>query len=320
MNNPLVSVIIPNFNRADVIMRAVGSALRQTHSELEVIVVDDASSNAAEMAASLKSIEDSRVQMIRHEVNQGGAAARNTGVAAARGDCIAFLDSDDEWLPEKIEKQLQNASQQTDDKWLIYSQSGVLTTQGSEVRRGVMPMLGIRPDEAIGDYLFAGRGWLQTSSMLLPTKLARECLFNPALRRHQDYDFLLRLEAQGCRFLMVPEPLVVVHWEDLHQSARGLDPESSLRFLDEYEKFLSPKARSGFVYSQIVSRLLGAGRRGKALGYAARHIKPWHLSLVQHVSLISGLIFGDARISRYLARIKRGLTPGRTSRPYPHSS
>jgi len=102
MDNLLVSVIIPTFNRASRCRKAVESALGQTHWNLEIIVVDDGSNDNTQQI--IKGI-DPRVRYIRQE-NAGVSAARNTGLDAARGDFIALLDSDDTWLPWKVEAQL----------------------------------------------------------------------------------------------------------------------------------------------------------------------------------------------------------------------
>lgn len=302
MSQKCVSVIIPCFNRGEVVARAIMSVLQQTHADFEVIIVDDASTDGGDLARIIREIGDPRVKLVKHERNAGGGAARNTGVANAVGDYVAFLDSDDEWFPNKLEKQMAMARNQADANWLIYTQSEVITMQTSGRQRSIMPLQGINAGQAVGDYLFAGRGWLQTSSMLLSVDLAKKCFFNPALRRHQDYDFLLHLEAQGCRFQMVDEPLVVVHWEDMHQTSRGLNPQRSLDFLRDYHGFLSSRARSGFVYHQIVSRLLREKRRREALEILVSHVRLWHLRPASLVTLFSEFLFGDARLAVSVAK------------------
>ncbi|HOC97311.1 MAG TPA: glycosyltransferase family 2 protein, partial [Candidatus Pacearchaeota archaeon] len=100
-----VSVIIPTYNGSNTILRAVHSVLNHTYSNFELIVVDDCSKdNTFEV---VKSIEDERVKVLRHRNNKGGSAARNTGIKEAKGEYIAFLDDDDEWLSEKVEKQVK---------------------------------------------------------------------------------------------------------------------------------------------------------------------------------------------------------------------
>lgn len=102
---PLVSVIVPTFNRAYCLARTVDSALAQTHTGIEVIIVDDGSTDGTAEMVQLRYAGDSRVRYL-HQANGGVSHARNTGIAAANGSFIAFLDSDDVWKPWKIELQL----------------------------------------------------------------------------------------------------------------------------------------------------------------------------------------------------------------------
>ena len=102
--SPLVSVIIPTHNRADLVPLAIQSVLQQTYTNLECIVVDDASTDNTE--ETVRTIIDERIIYLRHENNKHASAARNTGIKYARGEFIAFLDDDDEWLPTKLEKQV----------------------------------------------------------------------------------------------------------------------------------------------------------------------------------------------------------------------
>lgn len=101
---PRVSVVIPAYNRAGSITRAMESVLGQSFTDLELLVVDDASRDATVDIASR--ISDPRVRIMRNLINLGAAGARNIGVAAARGEWVAFQDSDDEWLPQKLARQL----------------------------------------------------------------------------------------------------------------------------------------------------------------------------------------------------------------------
>src|SRR6185437_6540351 len=99
-----ISVIIPLYNRREEIGRAIASALRQSRAPHEVVVVDDASRDGS--ADAVAALGDTRIRLLRHEQNRGAAAARNTGIEAATGEWIALLDSDDEWEPEKLARQL----------------------------------------------------------------------------------------------------------------------------------------------------------------------------------------------------------------------
>jgi glycosyltransferase involved in cell wall biosynthesis len=100
----LVSVVLPTFNRAGTILRAVRSVLDQTHADLELVVVDDGSVDRTEEIVGGES--DPRIRYIKLDRNRGQSVARNVGIRASRGALIAFQDSDDAWLPQKIERQL----------------------------------------------------------------------------------------------------------------------------------------------------------------------------------------------------------------------
>jgi len=104
LKNPLVSVIIPTFNRQETISRAIRSCLSQSYQETELIIIDDCSSdNTTEI---VKGFKESRIRYFLHANNSGPAAARNTGLRNVKGEFVAFLDSDDEWLPDKVLQQL----------------------------------------------------------------------------------------------------------------------------------------------------------------------------------------------------------------------
>ena len=101
---PLVSVIIPTYNRKHVLTKAIQSVINQTYQSLELLIIDDGSTDGTEKA--VKEFSDSRIRYFRYECNMGVAAARNVGVKEATGEYIAFLDSDDEWLEKKTAAQI----------------------------------------------------------------------------------------------------------------------------------------------------------------------------------------------------------------------
>ncbi|MDD4616190.1 MAG: glycosyltransferase [Alphaproteobacteria bacterium] len=109
MLRPFISVVIPAYNSAKSITRAIESAQKQKDVDVEIIVVDDASTDStAEVVRNLQK-NDSRIRLISHDTNKQVGQARNTGIEAAKADWIAFLDADDEWLPEKLIKQFREA-------------------------------------------------------------------------------------------------------------------------------------------------------------------------------------------------------------------
>ncbi|MGI9434807.1 MAG: glycosyltransferase family 2 protein, partial [Geminicoccaceae bacterium] len=145
--DPLVSVVIPVFNRASTIAGAVESCLAQTYPHFEIILVDDGSSD--DIGSAVRSFADTtadatKIRLVRHAHNQGVSAARNTGVREAKGVYVAFLDSDDAWLPQKLERQVAEALAQDNDHFLCGTLTRVVSDKaGDRVRPRRRPVPGI---------------------------------------------------------------------------------------------------------------------------------------------------------------------------------
>lgn len=182
-NNPTVSVIIPTYNRAHLIGRAIQSVLNQTYQDFEIIVVDDGSTDNTDEV--VKDFGDERIGYIRHKGNKGGAAARNTGIRAAKGEYIAFLDDDDEFLPNKIESLLPPLQASDDTVGLVYSKVHIIESEGKSM---YFPEKGLSGD--IFEEYLAGP-FFQTNSTLI--KRDAIALFDESLPRWQDADFHLRI-------------------------------------------------------------------------------------------------------------------------------
>jgi glycosyltransferase involved in cell wall biosynthesis len=120
-NKPAVSVILPTYNRSKTLERAINSVLKQTYSELELIIVDDASTDNTEEIVNAFMNRDGRVKYIKHSSNTGPAGARNTGIKMASGRYIGFQDSDDEWMPDKLEKQVKILDDSPSDTGMVYT-------------------------------------------------------------------------------------------------------------------------------------------------------------------------------------------------------
>lgn len=204
---PLVSVVIPNYNRQAELQRAVDSVIAQDYRPLEVIVVDDASTEP--ISLDLHPERAGLVRWVRLEHNGGGATARNAGIDAARGELVAFLDSDDVWVPEKLSRQVAAWLADGAPADAVYYCQLVLDRGYEQL---VLPPRAMAPDETVGDYLFPWRGnLLQTSTLLMHRDLAARVRFTDGLRIHQDIDFCLRLQLAGAAFRLLAEPLARWH-------------------------------------------------------------------------------------------------------------
>ena len=251
---PLVSVVIPTYNRADLIMRAINSVRSQSYSNIEIIAIDDCSpDNTAEVVQGIK---DDRLTYYRHNTNQGGSAARNTGIEKAKGEYIAFLDSDDVWLPQKLALQLEAIALATDDNPVV-SYTKFQKSDRVFYQPSVLPRRGKQPQETIADYLWLGGGETLTSTLLVSRSLATSYLFPTHLHKHQDLDFVLGLESQGATFIFVPQVLTIWHNEPRgDRISRRTNYQISLDWIESHREQISKRAYQGFLLKEVVPKML----------------------------------------------------------------
>jgi glycosyltransferase involved in cell wall biosynthesis len=220
---PQVSVIIPTCNRAQFLPTAIRSVLRQTFSDFEVVVVDDASDDC--VGQLVKSFNEDRIRFIRHNSRRGGAAARNTGIRNSCGDYIAFLDDDDEWYPEKLARQMELLLRAHHKVGAVYSGYLVVDRDTGRVcRRRIPSERGDLQQKLLEDNPIGG-----TSSMLVKRScLEKVGLFDETLASFQDRDLWIRISREF-HFDYVREPLLnyFLHsekvWTNLEALHRGLE-------------------------------------------------------------------------------------------------
>jgi len=250
----LVSVVIPTINRPKLLLRAIDSVLRQTHQEIEVIVVVDGPD--PDTVSAVRAVNDPRLQLIVNPQSLTAAGARNAGADHARGEWIAFLDDDDEWLPSKLERQIAFASGHPPA--LLSCLSRVVTPTATYV----LPQVIFDNSGPIDEYLFdrrsllGGCNFIQTSSYLLPRALFDKVRFDPD-SAHDDWGFLLQLSKQaGARIETVPEELVILYFEEQRPSftSRSWSWEHSLRYLDKIQPIITPRAYSGYCLGVVGER------------------------------------------------------------------
>ena len=198
----LVSVIIPTHNRSKYIERAIASVLAQTYADLEAIVVDDGSEDDTVRVVEAYARKDSRIRLIEHDKRKGAQAARNTGIFAAAGKWIAFLDSDDEWLHDSLASRLRVA--ENGNLQVVHSECYVIKEASTQLRRyGLPPLEG-----------FVYKSLLQKPGTFFPALLvAKKCferigLLDENIVSYQEWDASIRL-AKYYRFGFVPEPTFV---------------------------------------------------------------------------------------------------------------
>ena len=209
---PGVSVVIPSYNRLRSLPRALQSVLRQTFEDIEVIVVDDCSTDGT--WDYLQTIHDPRLRIIRHETNKGGGAARNTGIKAARAPLIAFQDSDDEWLVTKLATQVEEYERVNSPEYGAIYCAKITNGEG---RFGVygprevqyMPLPGYERTSGDISRELVRRAMISTQTLMVRKDLLEQIGgFDETLKLGQDWDMTTRL-ARVTKFLFVDKPLAL---------------------------------------------------------------------------------------------------------------
>lgn len=272
-----VSVIIPTYNRAQLVSRAVGSVLQQTFADHEIIVVDDGSRDHTPRA--LRPFGNG-IRYLAHEANRGVSAARNTGIRASTGELIAFLDSDDYWFARKLETQTAYLSE--------HPQVGACQTEEIWIRCGRRVNPALRHRKPSGDIFRPSleRCLVSPSAVMLRRSVFEEVgLFDEDLPACEDYDLWLRV---ACRHAvdLLPRPLVVKEGGRQDQlSARyaGMD-RFRIRALCKLlgRETLNPAQREAalrVLAAKCRIYALGCSKRGRPIEGAFYRALPERLSL-----------------------------------------
>lgn len=255
---PAVSIIIPTFNRADTIEASIRSVLQQTFQDFELIVVDDASTD--DTVATVSAIEDRRLTLVRAAANGGGARARNLGLQHTTAPLVAFQDSDDFWLPDKLASQVRKVTEAGPGCVGTFCSFIYLTG----TRAALLPAVAEIPAEDVPRTLFR-RNLISTQTLLA----RREDLdaiggFDPEMPRFQDWELCIRLAQRGT-ILHDPAAGVVVRAMPNSISTRyeaGI--EARRRIIDLCRRLDAPIAAQAAQRFDLGARLLAAGQMQEA--------------------------------------------------------
>jgi glycosyltransferase involved in cell wall biosynthesis len=272
----LVSVVIPTKGRPEMLRRAVVSVLEQTYAPLELIVVDDGSTEPArEAIADIEHSDLERLEIRRHEDNQGGAAARNTGLQEACGEYVAFLDDDDAWLASKVERQVTALREAGTRTSVAFVGNRQLDADGEVIDLHIR-----RADGDVSERILYGN-YVGSFSGLLVERDALETVgeLDERFPAWQDWEYYVRL-AQATEFVAVPEPLVRRYIDHEDRISPGYAAKREVAPL-MFEECLSGPAREHGVERRVRGSLqarLGRaawleGQFGAARAHYARAIR-----------------------------------------------
>jgi len=226
----LVSVVIPSYKRPHMLGRALKSVLSQTYDNLEIIVVNDDPETDLDRITVL----DDRIKLINHEKNRGAPAARNTGIKNSTGEYIAFLDDDDEWLPEKIEKQVKKFEELDSNYGIVYCWWKIIkkekTIEKTPEKKG-----DIYPDS------LQSCPATTSATMLRKEVFDNVGPFNTELQSHQEWDMWFRT-SKKYKFSYIPEILMLQHRTHLDRISANINRHVETwdiimeKYKDEFEK------------------------------------------------------------------------------------
>lgn len=259
MEQKMISVVIPTYNRKEKLPRCIESVLGQSYRKIEVLVVDDASTDGTEEL--FREISDPRLRYLRYEVNQGACHARNYGAQQACGELLAFQDSDDAWHTDKLQKQYDYLLSEGAD--MCFCGMNRISEGGSRFYYPVHPF---HPERALEEFLAENRASTQT--MLMYKGVWEQLRFDEKIRRYQDWDFGIRA-SERFSLCYLPEALV--------ESAVGADSISArvtsyphLRYLhDKHEELYRRYPGS----EAVMNRRLGKRVHHTDPALAAAHFK-----------------------------------------------
>ncbi len=274
MSAALVSAVIPNFNYGRYLGQAIDSALGQTYPAVEVLVVDDGSTDESERVARRYG---ERIRWIR-QAHQGVSAARNRGIEESRGAFVAFLDSDDRWHPEKLAKQV--ARMDRPDVGLVCCGLRYLDADGRVLRVDIPRQRGrLLRDIALLRWTHGPGG---SSALVRRACFDRAGLFDPALSTSADWDLWRRIACHDA-FDAVPEALVDYRQHpgsmrtDVRVFERDMLRAFAKMFADPAAAAVHGLRRQSYsrLYLTLAGSHLHAGRWGASLAYLARSVGAW---------------------------------------------
>jgi len=237
----LVSVVIPTYNRGCEIQRCLESVLAQTYKHFEVLVVDDGSDPEDPTEEVVRRLDDSRLRYLRLESHTNANVARNAGIQAARGIYVAMLDSDDEWFPVHLEYRVQRMQQERCDglygSYQVFDGVQHTPNRTRNIDRG----------ESVVDFILRRQGGAATPTHFYTVESVRDVLWDPELRRHQDYDFVIRY-ARKYRFLCDQRITVTVNW--IQGQVHSVHFPSYIRFYETYRAEIDPAVAARYLVSQ----------------------------------------------------------------------
>lgn len=242
MSLDLISVVIPTYNNTDTLYDTLESVFKQKYTNFEIWVVDDGSTS--DLTPIISSFNSSKLHYIKQAVRQNANVARNEGIKQASGKYIAMLDADDQWTADHLSDCLATIKRHNADG--LYG-SVILKKRD---REWVTIARRLFEGESMIDYLLKSMTGAQTSTLFMTAESAKNTLWDPALKRHQDYDFVVRYSK---KHRLVPKIMPTVLY-NISTNKKSVDYHSCIAFIERNKNDISPEVYTcyhQYVYDSV---------------------------------------------------------------------
>jgi glycosyltransferase involved in cell wall biosynthesis len=252
LKNPIISIIIPTYNRCNLLPRAINSVLNQSFKNFELIIVDDGSTDETKKIIEKYLKKNSRIKYIYQKNSGSPAQPRNTGIKIAKGNYIAFLDHDDEWFNDKLEKQIKMYIKNNKDNKIGLVGCGAISINTKSKEKKIIkfpPSLKIKSAKALKKIIP-----YSCSSIMIKKSIFQEIgLFDEKMRVSDDYDMYIRI-SRKYRFIFIQEPLFnyYIHENNLSKS-NSLINENMIK---DVQKIIKKHKKIFSKYPNIYSKIL----------------------------------------------------------------
>jgi glycosyltransferase involved in cell wall biosynthesis len=255
LENPLVSVVIPTFNRAISIRQTIISVMNQTHKNIEIIVVDDASTDETiKIVEEMIESSSMPIQLIKNDINQGGAVTRNSGAKLARGKYLAFLDSDDIFKESHLQTVINLFRREKNTKGIF---GNFVIDNG---RNKVKSNLGDNHHHmGLGNYIISKNGDCRTSTMFFERLAFLTVQFDEKLRKHQDWDLAICFN-EKYNFKKNNEYNVIINVEQGNRMSHSQHHDSTEYFLEKHCSKFNNKYLKKYIINKAFYTVIQEGK------------------------------------------------------------
>lgn len=276
-----VGVVIPTKNRAETIIRALKSITEQVNSPTisEIVIVDDGSDDNTYSIVENLIINDSRIKYIKNNVSVGGAKARNQGAKLLTSTYIAFLDSDDEWKSNHLQKAIEVIETTNSDG--VFGSYTI--ADGTQNKDRIIPKLPISMN--LAEYIFSDTGDIRTSTIVMTLNSFNQIMFDSEQQKHQDWDLAIRF-SENYKLSINISPTVILHEDVDNRMSKSMKHQATQYFIKKHRDIVSDIHLASFYFSMCRDTLKIEGKNNFFYEYRRLFVTHFKKSKTKNKSIL----------------------------------